>query len=284
MIDSITFQGNPMTLLGRGLRENVPAPDFTLSDGDLNSVTLKDFEDKIKVLTTFPSLDTPVCDLQVRSFNQRATELDENVAVIAISKDLPFAQKRFCSANTIDHVLVFSDFRNGSFGANYGLTIAELNLLARAVIILDSNNIIRYVQIVPELTDAPDYVSVYDALEDVVKNPALSIDADSFEKCKACEGVAPLIEQDKIEEAMKSLNEWKYEDGTLVLDIKTADYGQAVRFLNVIAHAAEEQNHHPSLCLDWNRLKVTLKTHSAGGVTENDFIMARIISSIIKQG
>ena len=156
MTRSITFNGVCLTLGGRRLDTDSVAPDFIVHTGDLKEVHLKDFEDKIKLITTFPSLDTPVCDLQVKEFNKRAAGLSKDVVVIAVSKDLPFAQKRFCNDFSIDHVLVFSDYNHSSFGYNYGLQINELNLLARSVMILDNKNVIRYIQTVDELSSQPD--------------------------------------------------------------------------------------------------------------------------------
>lgn len=157
MSSKITFKGNPLTLTGNEVKVGDKAPDFTVTSVDLNQVKLDDFKDKVKILTTFPSLDTPVCDLQVKEFNKRAASLADDVVVIGVSKDLPFAQKRFCDANSIENVVTVSDYKDNSFGNNYGLLIKELQLLARAIIIVDKSDIIQYIQIVSEVTDQPDY-------------------------------------------------------------------------------------------------------------------------------
>lgn len=161
---TILFNGNPLTLAGEALEVGVEAPDFTVVDTELKDVRLADFKDAVKVVTSFPSLDTPVCDLQLNEFNRRAASLGEGVVVLGISKDLPFAQKRFCAAHGIENVRVLSDYRLSSFGKNYGLLIKELNLLARAVLILDRDNILRYSQVVGELTDQPDYEAAMESL------------------------------------------------------------------------------------------------------------------------
>lgn len=167
----VYFKGAPLTLIGRPIRTGQIAPDFKIVTQDLKETGLSDFSGKIKILTSFPSLDTPVCDLQVKEFNKKAAGLSADVAIVGISKDLPFAQARFCSDNEIKNISILSDYRYSSFGMNYGLLIKELNLLCRSVIIVDKNNVIRYIQIVDELTNPPDYDDALNNLKDVLKNP-----------------------------------------------------------------------------------------------------------------
>ena len=112
-----------------------------------------------------------MCDLQVKEFNKMAAGLSSDIVIVGISKDLPFAQARFCQANDIKNVLTLSDYKFSSFGINYGLLIKELNLLARAIIIVDQNDVLRYLQIVEELTSAPDYHDALKNLDQVFKNP-----------------------------------------------------------------------------------------------------------------
>ena len=126
-------------------------------DGNLKEIRLKDFEGKIKVISVTPSLDTPVCDIQARRFNQEAAKFPESVVVLNISMDLPFAISRFCTTAAIDKVKAFSDHRDSSFGTAYGVLIKELRLLARSIFIIDRDDTIRYIEIVPELTEHPDY-------------------------------------------------------------------------------------------------------------------------------
>jgi thioredoxin-dependent peroxiredoxin len=166
---TITFKGSPLTLEGSAVQIGQHAPDFTVVSAELKDVTLSDLTGKVKVITTFPSLDTPVCDLQVKEFNKRATSFSPDVVVVGISKDLPFAQKRFCEMNDIHKVIVLSDYKYSSFGMAYGLLIKELQLLARSVMILDKNDIIRYFSLVSELTQAPDYDGALKVLNDVAK-------------------------------------------------------------------------------------------------------------------
>lgn len=162
---NITMKGNPVTLTGHNLNEGDNAPDFNVVDQNLQPKTLKDYEGKIKLISVTPSLDTPVCDMQARKFNEEAAKLSDNVAVINISVDLPFAIKRFCNAAGIDKVETLSDYKDVSFGENYGVLIKELRLLARGIFIVDEKNTVKYVQIVPEVTDEPDYDEALKTLE-----------------------------------------------------------------------------------------------------------------------
>lgn len=153
----VTIKGNPLTLIGPELKAGDKAPDFKVLDSSLKEAGLKDFAGKTKVISVTPSLDTPVCDMQARRFNQEAGNLPEDVVVINISMDLPFAISRFCATAGIDKVKTFSDHRDCSFGAAYGVLAKELRLLARSIFIVDKNNTIKYIEIVPEMTNHPDY-------------------------------------------------------------------------------------------------------------------------------
>lgn len=156
----ITFKGNPMTLLGTELKVGDKAPDFNVVDTALTPVDLATHAGKIRIISAVPSLDTPVCDTETRRFNQEAATLPENVVVLTISLDLPFAQKRWCGAAGIERVVTLSDYRDRSFGQNYGVLIKELLLLSRCVFVVDAQGIIRYIQQVPEVTSEPDYAAV----------------------------------------------------------------------------------------------------------------------------
>ena len=165
----VTFKGASLTLTGKLVKVGQRAFDFKLISPELKVVKLSDFDGKIKVINFFPSLDTPVCDLQVKEFNQRATQLSSEVVVIGISKDLPFAQARFCSVNAIKNEVVLSDYRFSSFGLNYGFLIKELNLLARGTLIIDKSQRIRYIQVVDEITHAVNFTEVFSALTELLK-------------------------------------------------------------------------------------------------------------------
>ncbi len=153
----VTLSGNPFTLLGPELGPGDPAPAFTVVNQDLAPVTLADSAGKTRLISVVPSLDTPICELQTKRFHEEAARLPESVAVLTISMDLPFAQQRFCTTHGIDRIQVLSDYRDASFGAAYGVLIKELRLLARSIFVVDPDDVIRYVQIVPEVTDHPDY-------------------------------------------------------------------------------------------------------------------------------
>jgi len=161
----ITFKGNPFTLLGPELKVGDKAPDFAVVDNGLAAVTLASSTGKIRVISAVPSLDTPVCDTETRRFNQEAAGLPGDVIVLTVSLDLPFAQKRWCGAAGIDRVITLSDYRERSFGQNYGVLIKELLLLTRAIFVVDAKDTIRYIQIVPEVTSEPDYAAVISAVK-----------------------------------------------------------------------------------------------------------------------
>ena len=150
----VTFAGNPIALLGKEVKVGDKAPAFTLLDNGLGEKTLADYAGKVKVISVVPSLDTGVCDAQTRWFNQNVSKLGENVVVLTVSVDLPFAQKRWCGAAGIDQVETLSDHRDLSFGENYGFILEGLRLLSRGIVVIDKDDVIRYVEYVPEVTSA----------------------------------------------------------------------------------------------------------------------------------
>ena len=163
--DMITMKGNPLTLVGEALKVGQVAPDAVVLDNGLAPVKLSSFKGKTCILVSVPSLDTPVCDLESRRFNEEATRLGQDVAIFVISMDLPFAQKRWCGAAGATKIQTLSDHRDASFGQAFGVLIKELRLLARAIFVVDKQGIIRYIQIVKEVTQEPDYQEVLDALK-----------------------------------------------------------------------------------------------------------------------
>lgn len=169
----ITFKGTPLTLAGRQLLPGDRAPNFTVLDRDLQEITLKDFPGKIKAISVTPSLDTPVCDLQARRFNKEAAGLPEDIVVLNISMDLPFAISRFCEHAGIDNVKALSDHRDASFGMNYGVLIKELRLLARSIFVIDRDDRLRYAEIVPELINHPDYDKALEVLNQLRQLPGI---------------------------------------------------------------------------------------------------------------
>jgi thioredoxin-dependent peroxiredoxin len=161
---NITFKNNPVTLLGSEVKTGDKAPDFTVLANDLSEVTLNDSKGKVRLISVVPSIDTGVCDAQTRKFNEEATKFD-NVEVLTVSVDLPFAQKRWCGANGIENVQTLSDHRDLSFAEAYGVHIQELRLLARAVFVVNSNDEVTYVEYVSEATDHPDYEAAVEAVK-----------------------------------------------------------------------------------------------------------------------
>ncbi len=161
----ITSKGNPLTLLGEELKVGDQAPDFQVLDNSLQPVSLAAFRGRLKIITSVPSLDTPVCSMETRRFNEEAGKLPDKVVILTISMDLPFAQARWCAAAGVEKVKTFSDYRDRSFGLAYGVLIKELMLLARAIFIVDEQDIIRYVELVPEITQEPEYERVFNAVQ-----------------------------------------------------------------------------------------------------------------------
>ena len=154
----VTFAGGPITLVGPEVKVGQQAPDFTVLSNDLQPKTLKDYEGKVKVISVVPSLDTGVCDAQTRWFNQ-------DVVVLTISMDLPFAQKRWCGAAGVDKVVTLSDHKDASFGENYGFLIEELRLLTRGVVVINKDNKVTYVEYVPEVTQAVNFDAALEAIK-----------------------------------------------------------------------------------------------------------------------
>jgi thiol peroxidase len=162
---AITMKGNPLTLLGDLPAVGQAAPDFEVLDNNLTPVKLSSFKGKICVIASVPSLDTPICDIETRRFNTEAAQFRADVAILTISMDLPFAQKRWCGAAGIDKVITLSDHRNAEFGTAFGTIIKELRLLARAVFVIDRDGIVRLVQLVKEVSQEPDYAAVLDCIK-----------------------------------------------------------------------------------------------------------------------
>lgn len=161
----VTFAGNPIALLGKEVKVGDKAPAFTLLDNGLGEKTLADYAGKVKVISVVPSLDTGVCDAQTRWFNQNVSKLGENVVVLTVSVDLPFAQKRWCGAAGVDKVITLSDHRDASFGENYGFLIEELRLLTRGVVVINKDNKVTYVEYVPEVTQAVNFDAALEAIK-----------------------------------------------------------------------------------------------------------------------
>lgn len=164
-MNTVTFQGNTLHLEGELPKEGYRAPNFKLIANDLGERVLDDYSGKTLVIATVPSLDTPVCDLEGKRFNEEAAKLSDKVRIVMASRDLPFAQARWCGAAGAKNLETLSDYRDGAFGRHYGVLIKELELLARAVFVIDPNGGLAYCQLVPEVTSQPDYAPVLEAIK-----------------------------------------------------------------------------------------------------------------------
>lgn len=161
----VTVGGKPVTLVGRELKEGDVAPNVTVLGNDMEEVQLSSYRGKVCVISSVGSLDTPTCDVETRRFNAEAGKLGDDVIILTVSMDLPFAQKRWCGAAGIDKVITFSDHRDAAFGNSYGVLVKESRLLARSIFVVDREGIVRYVQLVRELADEPDYDAVIAAVK-----------------------------------------------------------------------------------------------------------------------
>ena len=164
----VTFKGNPMTLVGPEVKVGQQAPGFQVLAQDLSPVTLTSSRGKTRLISVVTSLDTGICDAQTRRFNEEAAKLP-NTAILTISMDLPFAQKRWCGAAGIDKVQVLSDYKDASFGAAYGVLMKELRLLSRAIFVVDASATLRYVEYVPEVASHPNYEAALAAARQLAK-------------------------------------------------------------------------------------------------------------------
>ena len=163
-----TFKGSPITLVGPELKAGDSAPDFVISKNLLEEASLSDYAGKIKLISVVPSLDTGVCDAQTRRFNSEAAELGDDVVILTISMDLPFAQARWCGASGIDRVITLSDYKSASFGEAYGVLIKEFRLDMRSIFVLDKNNTLTYVEYLNEMTEHPNYEAAVAAVKSLL--------------------------------------------------------------------------------------------------------------------
>ena len=163
--ETITMKGNPLKVEGRCVEEGAQAPSFKLTGTDMAEVTSAAFAGKVVVLMSIPSIDTPVCALETKRFNQEVSSLSGDVVVVAVSRDLPFALKRWCGAEGVARVVPLSDFKHRTFGKDFGVELPDLGLLARAVFVIDKSGKVRHVDYVTEVANEPDYAEVMKALK-----------------------------------------------------------------------------------------------------------------------
>jgi len=163
-----TLKGNPITLLGPQLKAGDKAPDFKLNKDLVTEVSLSDYAGKVKLISVVPSLDTGVCDAQTRRFNEEAAGLGEEVVILTVSVDLPFAQARWCGSAGVDKVTTLSDYKTNAFGESYGVLIKELRLDMRSIFVVDTNDNIQYVEILKEMTEPPNYEAAVAAVKELL--------------------------------------------------------------------------------------------------------------------
>jgi thioredoxin-dependent peroxiredoxin len=166
--DLVTMKGNPVVLTGEPVKVGDKMPECKLVANDLSEKTLSSYTGKLCILSSVPSLDTPVCDMETRRFNKEAGNMGPDVVILTISMDLPFAQKRWCGASGVTRVETLSDYRYASFGKSFGVLIQGLNLLARAVFVVDRRGVIRYIQIVPEIASEPNYDEILKEIKKLI--------------------------------------------------------------------------------------------------------------------
>ena len=165
---AVTFKGNPLTLVGEEVKVGAPAPDFDLcafESGSMNHIRKADLLGKPAFISVVPSLDTPVCQVQTKTFNKRLAALGDKVTALTVSLDLPFAMNRFCGAEEITSMRNGSDYMDRSFGTHWGVLIDELKILARAVFVLDAQGVVRHAEVVKEVASEPNYDAAITALE-----------------------------------------------------------------------------------------------------------------------
>lgn len=168
MADTVTFKGQPLTLKGQLPKEKTKAVDCELIDQDLRPVRLSSFKGKILLLTSVPSVDTPVCSLETKRFNKEIAKFQDQVNAVVISMDLPFAQKRWCGAEGVKNLTLLSDYKKREFASHYGVWIEELGLLARAIFICDQNFVIQKVHLVKEISEEPPYETILDEMQQLL--------------------------------------------------------------------------------------------------------------------
>jgi len=163
----ITMRGNPLTLVGNEVKIGEVAPDFVVLDNSLTATKFSSYRNRLCIISSVPSLDTPICDIETRKFNEEANKLGEKIQILTISMDLPFAQKRWCGAAGVNKIQTLSDHRDAQFGIAYGVLIKELRLLARAVFLVDQKGILQYTQLVKEISNEPNYDEIWNALKKI---------------------------------------------------------------------------------------------------------------------
>ena len=166
---NITFKGEPLKVEGTSLKAGDELPNFQLVGTDMSAISQTQYRGKVLVVLSVPSVDTPVCDVELKRFNEEASSLSDAVEILAVSRDLPFAQSRWCASSDASRVRCASDYKERSFGKTYGVELPEMGLLARAVFVADENGTLVHVEYVPELSSEPDYAAALAAVQDSIQ-------------------------------------------------------------------------------------------------------------------
>ena len=165
MTRTTNFKGAPLTISGSEVKVGQPLPEFKVTGVDMADVTSAEFSDKRVVILSVPSIDTPVCSVEAKRFNEEAAKLGADVKILTVSRDLPFAQKRWCGAEGVENIVMGSDYKYRSFGDNFGVLIDDWQLLSRAVIVANEKGIVTYVEYVPEISQEPNYSAALESLQ-----------------------------------------------------------------------------------------------------------------------
>lgn len=276
---TIRYENKVLPLTGRDLKtDESPAPDFRAVTTGLDEFKLSDHKGKVKMITSVISLEKPLCFMQINEFNRIAQEYKGKALITGISNDLPFTLKRMQESQKLEDIELISDYKDHSYGLNYGLQIKGNNLLAPSVTILDKNDIIRYRDIAEDSEPAPNLTSAFQAFEEVLKNPYTPSQDNQTSRCIPCAKETPPLTPEEIKELQPKEWNWEViENSKLHQTFKFKTFDESCLFVDIISAIAKEQDHHPDICIYYNKVKLTLTTHSVGGLSKNDFIMARLI-------
>jgi len=278
MKKEIIYNEKTYSLMGRNMREESQAPDFTALTVDQESFQFSNYKNQVKVISSVVTLEKPLCLLQINEFNRLAQDHQDEALILGISNDLPFTQNRIKKENNLNHIMLLSDSLTHNFGIQYGLQIKDLNLLAPSVIIIDKSNVIRYMQVTENAEIAALLTPAFNAFENILENPVSEIKGGTTSHCIPCEGDTSPLKESDIAPLMTDINNWDLIDNLkLHKSFKFEDFEEAGLFVDIISAIAQEQDHHPDMCIYYNKVDLILTTHSVGGLSKNDFIMASLI-------
>jgi thiol peroxidase len=277
-MENVYLSEKELALVGRRLQQQQIAPYSRLITRDLEQIKFPADSDKIKVINTFLCLDNRVCDSQIKQFNQRAADFLQEVVIFGISKDLPFACRKYSQANNIYNLALLSDYHYSSFGFNYGLQIREVNLLVRSAVILDKKNRIRYFYIEPDTSKELDYSRVFAALDEIIENPDCKTKDSLPAECRQSQQRS-LLTETQLKSKIAELDSWSVLSNKKIgKEYFFDNFEQEAYFVDMIREVIRYQQHYPLISFGGN--KVTVVLGSEDGVSDNDFIVAKIIDCL----